>query len=103
MMFAEIVFSMGRCHLKIGGFYLATEGDKCRDGNLPEELFSPIPQEEIDRATIGGKPAGDISIEIVRWFRGDNWNEHMMRYVAEQINKQVSCPTPDPAPAAKEE
>jgi hypothetical protein len=98
-MFAEVVLSMGRYHLRVGGFYLATEGDKCRNGNLPEEVLPPIPPEELEKARVGGKPVNDMPINIVRWFRGDNWDERMMRYVAEQINKQVPCPTPDnPAP-----
>lgn len=91
-MIAKVFLSMGRWHLKVAGFVLATEGDKCRDANLPEEVFDPIPEEELARASIGGKPAKELPIEMVRWFRGDNWNEKMMRYVADKINE--SSPQP---------
>jgi hypothetical protein len=87
--FAEVVLSMGRHHLKVGGFILGTEGDKCRDGSLPESVLPPIPPEELEEASIGGKPAKDMPIEIVRFFRGDYWTPAMMEYVAGRINELV--------------
>lgn len=103
-MIAEVVYSMGRCHLMVAGFVLATEGDKCRDGSLPEEVLPPIPQEELEHATIGDKRAKDLPIKMVRWFRGDCWNEEMIRYVAEKINQTFpAADDPTPAEPAKEE
>jgi hypothetical protein len=84
---AEVIYSMGRCHLKVAGFVLATEGDKCRDGNLPEDVFEPIPSEELEHAMIGGHRAKDLPIEMVRFFRGDVWNQNMIKYVANEINR----------------
>jgi hypothetical protein len=90
-MFAEVVLAMGRQHLKVGGFYLATEGHKCVDGNLPENVLPPIPPEELEHARIGDKMAKDLPIEIVRWFRGDCWTPRMLEYVAAKINDQVAA------------
>jgi hypothetical protein len=87
---AEVVCWGGRLHLRVAGFYLATEGDKCRDGNLPEEVYSPIPEAELERATIGGKPVKDLPADVVRFFRGDIWNERMLEFVAEAINRQAA-------------
>lgn len=96
---ADVVLSCGRWHLRVAGFYLATEGDKCRDGNLPEHVFDPIPPEELAQASIGGKPAGELPIDVVRFFWGDNWNEKMLRYVADGINRAVARRVPpDSAP-----
>jgi hypothetical protein len=99
-MLAEVVLNTGRWHLRVAGWYLATEGDKCRDGNLPEQVLPPISPEELKRATIGGRPAKDLPIDMVRLFRGDCWTEKMLRYVADQINAALPCPAPaEPAPA----
>jgi hypothetical protein len=82
---AEVVLCMGRFHLRVAGFYLAMEGDLCRDGNIPEGVLPPIPEEELATATIGGQPT-----DVVRFFRGDRWNEAMLQHVADEINKRVS-------------
>ena len=92
-MIAEVIYSMGRCHLKVAGFVLATEGDKCRDGSLPEEVLPPIPGEELATATIGGKRAIDMPIGVVRFFRGDCWNQNMIKYVADKINEHPASPS----------
>lgn len=90
MALAEVRFSCGRHYLSVAGFAVAMEGDRCRDRKIPEEYWEPIPPEELAHASIGGKPASEIPIEVVRFFRGDNWNERMLRYVAERINDTVS-------------
>lgn len=96
--FATVRLSYGRLHLNVAGFTLAMEGDKCRDGTLPEEVLPPIPEEELAVVTIGDKPAKDLPISIVRWFRGDCWTKTMLEYVANEINKRVAAGTwPDGA------
>ena len=97
-MVAEVVCCMGRLHLRVAGFYLATEGDKCRDGNLPEEVLPPIPAEELEHATIGDKRAKDLPIGVVRFFRGDLWTGEMLEYVAEKINATLDTRGPRAAP-----
>ena len=82
---AEVCFSMGRCYLKVGGVNVAVEGDKCRE-ILPEEANEPIPSDELERASIGGKPAKDIPLHVVRFFRADCWSEKSLRWAAERIN-----------------
>ena len=88
-MIAEVILSMGRHHLKVGGVVLATEGDKCRDSGLPEDVLDPIPADEMESASIGGKPIKDLPIDIVRFFRGENWTPRMMEWVAAKINATV--------------
>ena len=41
---AEVILSMGRHHLKIAGFVLATEGDKCR--YVAERINAAAAEEE---------------------------------------------------------
>lgn len=85
---AEVCLSTGRQYLSVAGFVLAMEGDPCRDSNnIPEEALPPIPEAELARATIGGKSAKDLPIELVRFFRGDNWTPEMLEYVAAKINE----------------
>jgi hypothetical protein len=62
---------MGRQYLEVAGFALAMEGDPCRDGNIPELVLPPIPPEELEHASIGGQPAKDMRMDILRCFRGD--------------------------------
>jgi hypothetical protein len=88
---AEVRLSCGRQHLFVAGIVLATEGDRCRDGSLPEEVLPPIPPEELGHATIGDKPARDLPVEVVRWFRGDCWTPQMLEYVASKINRAVGA------------
>jgi hypothetical protein len=102
MMLAKVVVSMGRYHLMVGGFDLATEGDQCRAESLPEDVLPPIPEEELARASIGGRPAKEMPIDIVRFFRGACWTEKMLRYVADEINRQAASPDPAPTRTAKE-
>jgi len=90
MTIAEVVLSMGRHHLRVAGFYLATEGDKCRDGSLPEDVLPPIPADELEHATIGGQPVKDMPRDVVRFFRGDCWTPAMMEWVAARINETAA-------------
>jgi hypothetical protein len=83
---AEVRCTCGRNVLFVGGFALAMEGDKCRDGSLPEHVLPPIPLEELERASIGGTPATELPRDVVRFFRGDCWTTPMLEYVAEKIN-----------------
>jgi hypothetical protein len=84
---AEVILTCGRLCLRVAGIVVAMEGDKCRDGNLPESVLPPIPEEELAHARIGDKLAKDLPIEVVRFFRGDNWTGPMLEYVADKINK----------------
>jgi hypothetical protein len=85
-MIADVSLCCGRCVLFVAGFAVAMEGDKCRTSRIPEEYLPPIPKEELESVTIGGKPAGELPIGVVRFFRGDNWTTKMLEYVAEKIN-----------------
>jgi len=87
MAIAEVICSMGRIHLKVAGIVLATQGDKCRDGSLPESVLPPIPAEELANATIGDKKASELPIKLVRFFRGDYWTPDMIEWVAAKINR----------------
>ncbi len=82
---AKLGFSTGRYFLSVAGITVAMEGDKCRE-ILPEEASEPIPQEELDGATIGDKPAKDVPLHIVRFFRGDNWCKKNLTWAADRIN-----------------
>jgi hypothetical protein len=86
---AEVGLSTGRLYLSVAGVIVAMEGDKCRD-NLPEEACTPIPQEELENATIGGNPAKDLPIYMIRFFRGDCWNKKNLTWAADRINAVVS-------------
>ena len=83
---AEVYLSCGRYHLSIVGIPIVMEGDRCR-ASLPEECLKPISDEELKYASIEGESIKDMPIEIIRFFRGDNWTEKMLRYVADKINK----------------
>lgn len=83
--FAEVNLSCGRYYLSVAGIVVVMEGDKCR-AELPEKVSPPIPEDELENASIGGKPAKDLPIDVVRFFRGDNWTEKMLRYAARTIN-----------------
>lgn len=86
-MLAEVRLSTGRQYLSVAGVVVAMEGDPCRDSDLPESILPPIPEQELATATIGGKPAKNLPIELVRFFRGDNWTPAMLEYVAQKINE----------------
>ncbi len=87
---AEVRCTCGRNVLFIAGFAVAMEGDRCRDGNLPESVLPEIPREELERAMIGDKRASDVPVELVRFYRGDNWTGAMLEYVADKINAALS-------------
>jgi hypothetical protein len=89
-MVAEVRLSCGRWYLSVCGFAVAMEGDRCRDGSLPEVVMPPIPTEELHNATIGGKPASELPISLVRFFRGNNWTKEMLSYVADKINRRAT-------------
>ena len=88
---AEVRSSCGRYYLSVAGCVVAMEGDKCRDNNLPESVLPPIPPEELEHATIGGKRAKDLPIDVVRFFWGDRWNLGMLEHVASRINNACPC------------
>lgn len=87
---AEVLLSCGRYHLSVCGFAVAMEGDKCREMKLPESVLPPIPSEELAVATMGGAPASDLPLDLVRFFRGDNWTKEMLCHVADEINRKVN-------------
>lgn len=82
---AEVKFSTGRYYLDVAGIAVAMEGDKCRD-TLPDDVAAPIPEDELERASIGGKPAKDLPLHIVRFFRGERWRKESLEWAAEKIN-----------------
>lgn len=86
MKIADVKCSCGRQVLFVAGFAVAMEGDMCRDGSLPESVLPAIPDDELATASIGGKPAKDMPIRMVRFFRGDRWTGEMLRHVADRIN-----------------
>lgn len=83
---AETRVCCWRHFLFVAGVAVAMEGDPCRDGDLPEEVLLPIPADEMERATIDGKPIKDMPTDVVRVCRGDNWTPKMLDYVAAKIN-----------------
>jgi hypothetical protein len=93
---AEVGLSTGRQYLKVAGIVIAVEGDPCRDSDLPEEVLPPIPPAELEHASIGGKPIKDLPMNLVRFFRGDNWTPEMLEYVAQRINEAHAADRPAP-------
>ena len=89
MTIAKCYCCCGRFVLEVAGIVVAMQGDKCRHDGIPEEFLEPIPQEELDRATIGGKSVKDMPMQLVRFFRGDNWTPEMLRWAADSINKKA--------------
>jgi hypothetical protein len=86
---AEVDSSCGRYYLSVAGVVVAMEGDPCRDGNIPEAVLPPIPEEELASATIGGRPVRELPRDVVRFFRGDNWTKEMLVWAADRINVEV--------------
>jgi hypothetical protein len=84
---AKVLSSCGRYYLSVAGIAVAMQGDPCRDGDMPESVYPPIPKEELERATIGGEPIKDTPMKVVRFFRGDNWTKEMLEYAAAKINE----------------
>ena len=91
---AYVACCCGRDVLYVAGVAVAMEGDKCRDPSIPYSLCAPIPDEELAAASIGGIPAKDLPIDIVRMFRGERWTPAMLEYVANKINEAVLVLTP---------
>lgn len=89
---AQVLSSCGRYYLSVAGIVVAMQGDRCREGDMPDEVYDPIPEEELASATIGGKPVRDMEPKVVRFFRGDNWNLLMLRYAADRINETAARP-----------
>jgi hypothetical protein len=89
MAHAEVGFSTGRYFLSVAGVIVAAEGDKCRD-ILPESVCEPIPEDELDRAWIGGERAKDVPLHIVRFFRGDSWRKKSLQWAADRINAVIA-------------
>jgi len=88
-MFAEVRCSCGRYFLDIAGVVVAMQGDPCR-AELPEEYLEVISSEELNRASIGGKPANELPLELVRFFRGGVWTKRMLEHVADVINNAAA-------------
>lgn len=86
---AEVGCSTGRNYLSVAGIVVAMEGDKCRDSEIPERVLPSIPEDELEKGSIGGKPIKDMPRNVVRFFRGDNWTEEMLRWAADQINAKA--------------
>ncbi len=64
-MIAEVLLDCGRYYLKVAGIVLAMEGDKCRDGNIPESV---------------------LPIKVIRCVRGHCWTKKMLEWAADKIN-----------------
>src|SRR5688572_12433766 len=90
---AEVLFSCGRSYLSVAGVAVAMEGDKCRDGDLPDEVYEPIPAHELERGIIGGESIKGMDPKVVRFFRGDNWTPKMLQFVADKINAHAQGST----------
>ncbi len=60
-MIAEVLLCCGRNVLYVAGLAVAMEGDKCRDGHIPEEFIPEIPKEELENSYIGGKKSIGIT------------------------------------------
>ena len=84
-MIAKVRLTCGRLVLFVADIAIAMEGDKCRHG-LPNGIAEPIPSEELEGASIGGKPCKDLPIELVRFFRGEVWRCESLQWAAERIN-----------------
>lgn len=83
---AKVILSCGRYVLMVGEFALAMQGDLCRTGNIPESVLPPIPEDELQTASIGGKPIRDMPVEQVRMFRPEYWTKEMLQYVCNALN-----------------
>ena len=85
---ANVYYSCGRAYLDVAGVAVAMEGDKCRQ-LLPDEVAQPIPQIEMEHATIGGTPIKDMPLDIVRVFRGESWRKKSLEWAAIKINAAI--------------
>lgn len=91
MPLAEVRLTCGRYVLFVAGLAVAMEGDQCRQ-DLPDDVAEPIPQDELERATIGGQPCNDMPLSVVRTFRGELWRLQSLEWAATQINA-AAAPT----------
>lgn len=97
---AEVGFSCGRSYLSVAGIAVAMEGDKCRDGDMPEEVYEEIPEFEMAHGTIGGKPVKGMEPALIRFFRGSCWTRKMLEYAAKVINEKAEAGTDKLTPPA---
>ncbi len=84
---AEVRFSCGRAFLFVAGIAVAMQGEVCHQ-QIPEEFAEPIPEEEMRTAHIGGKPISELPMDVVRFFRPENWTVQSLTWAAAQINEQ---------------
>ena len=89
---AEARFGCGRSYLSVADVVLAMEGDKCRDGDMPNEVYDPIPAHEYETATIGGESINGMDECLIRVFRGSTWTPKMLKFVADKINAATKPP-----------
>lgn len=89
---ARVGVSCGLHYLSVAGVVVAMEGDKCRDGDLPDHIYPPIPECEMENGSIGGKPIKNLDLKLIRFFRGDNWTHKMLTYAADRINNFKPTP-----------
>lgn len=75
---AKVGLSCGRLYLEVSGIIVAMEGDKCRDSSIPDEYRTPMP-ESITKDNV-------LSLGMIRFLYGSEWNEKMLEYVADRIN-----------------
>lgn len=94
MPLAEVTCCCGRLVLYVGGVAVAMEGDPCRQ-QLPVDVMELIPKEELETATIGGKPCKDMPLEVIQFFRGENWSGKSLEWAAAKINKASTFKFPD--------
>lgn len=83
---AEVCFTCGQAYLSVAGIAVAMEGDACRDGDMPGEVYDPIPAHELEYGTIGGESVNGMDTKVVRFFRGSTWTVKMLQYAADKIN-----------------
>lgn len=84
-MLAEVNLCCGRLVLFVGGIAIAMEGDKCRQ-LLPVSVYGPIPDSELETATIGGESIKDMPLDVVQFFRGGCWDKKSLEWAASKIN-----------------
>ncbi len=95
MALARVGLSCGRYYLSVAGIVVAMECDPCRDATIPEEVRKPIPEGELATAMIGDRPAAELPVEVVRFFRGDRWTYGTLHWVADRINEVEASTSQD--------
>lgn len=86
---AEVRSCCGRLVLFVADIAVAMQGDKCRQ-ELPDEIAEPIPQHELETATIGGETIKETPLNVIRFFRGEAWTGKSLAWAASEINKRAS-------------